>query len=803
MHNEPSFNVTFNRVHKKQDVPGFPTNMDEGALRTFLEITVENSNDGIFWLTSDAQIAYLNTSACQRLDYSPDELMGKFVWDLDPLFPKQVWPEFWREFVAAGHIQFESKHETKWGKIIPVFIRAILVRIGDEDMQVAFVQDLSEQKAQQAQLRTYKKDLQQLQKFTAEPDPKEENLWLKNMAERLNKLEVAANIGTWEVDLTSNKLTWSEQTRRIHEVDTDYHPNVEEAINFYKAGKDRVTITKLFNNAVNACVPWDVELTIVTQMGRERIVRVIGNAEADDGQCVRVFGVFQDITDKYGLRQELLASQKSMQDIMDHSPAVVYVKDIEGRYLFVNKKYEQVLSIPRNKVLGNKDTDFLPPSVAQEVMANDRRVIISGEHHEIEEEIPQEEGVRLYISEKFPLFNSDGEIYAMCGISTDITERRQQEEQLRRTQKMDALGKLTGGVAHDFNNLLGIIVGYANLIERSSAALDGAIFNQAQHITKACTRGEKLTRRLLAFSSKQSLQKQVVNLNDVIQNNVDMLQKIMTVSIELQLELSPDLWWCEIDVSDFEDALINMVLNAIHALEHKGTLTISTQNKIFQPAKKKQRSDTQFVQLAIEDNGCGMSPDTQEQLFEPFFTTKAEKGTGLGLSQVYGFTQRSKGFVEVHSNLGQGTRFELYFPSKPAPDGRTENAQSQERSLLQGSESILVVDDERELVEIARLMLSAYGYSVSGCYSGAEAIQKMQKQPFDLVISDVIMPHMDGWELSRTLMEDFPNTKILLVSGYIGDRCADTHPHIEEEQVLTKPFSSETLLKRVKALLNT
>ncbi len=542
---------------------------------------------------------------------------------------------------------------------------------------------------------------------------------------------------------------------------------------------------------------------LLARDGREYFI--IDSAAPISGANGEIIGsvlVFNDISEQYKLRLELEEGRRNLQAIMDHSPSVVYVKNLNGEFSFINQKFLSIFDLSREQVIGKTDFDILPAQVAQKLQENDAKVLASGAHLEIEEEIPQADGNRLYASEKFLLRNKEGKVFALCGISTDVTERKEQENQLKRAQKMDALGKLTGGVAHDFNNLLNIIMGFAQLIELYADGADERILESANHIRQAGERGAKLTKRMLAFSRQNSSKNQAVDLNKVISENHHMLQKVITVRIELALDLSADIWLCDIDPADFEDALINLSLNAMHAMDDKGKLTISTSNTraIDEKAIALANAGDEYVKLSVRDTGCGMDAETLERVFDPFFTTKGTKGTGLGLSQVYGFVNRCKGQIRVHSTLGQGSQFDLYFPRYKASSDKPVAVENSRQDPVGGSESILVVDDEPELVELAKLMLEQYGYHVFGCTSAQEAISVLQKQNVDLVISDIVMPGMDGYELADVIMESFPKTKIQLVSGF--DDRDNPNPKYSsiQENILYKPYSRQILLDRVQSI---
>ncbi|PCJ14837.1 MAG: hypothetical protein COB04_14325 [Gammaproteobacteria bacterium] len=391
----------------------------------------------------------------------------------------------------------------------------------------------------------------------------------------------------------------------------------------------------------------------------------------------------------------------------------------------------------------------------------------------------------------------------MIGLDTNITQRRQHEEQLRRTQKMDALGKLTGGIAHDFNNILGVISGYSELLAESLSD-QSKLVGYAQAISHASGRGAKLTSKLLGFTRVKRSDPQVLDLNSLLVGQQDLLRKTLTVRIQLKLNLGSDLWSSRLDSDDLEDAILNISINAMHAIEGRGELDITTRNQRLDFIEAKQLSLTRgdYVVLSIADSGVGMDKDTQDKIFEPFFSTKGEMGTGLGLSQVYGFVDRSNGCIKVYSEVGGGACFELYFPryiEQPRVNALPKHDRVGE---LEGKNVILIVDDEAQLLDVTKEILQNQGYSVVCAQSGKKALDILNKSQVDLLISDVLMPEMNGYELSALVKERYPTVKIQLVSGYSDDAEKNIVKKSKQANLLQKPISSKDLLVRIKTLLD-
>jgi signal transduction histidine kinase len=389
----------------------------------------------------------------------------------------------------------------------------------------------------------------------------------------------------------------------------------------------------------------------------------------------------------------------------------------------------------------------------------------------------------------------------------DITEhkqaleaRRLMEEQLHQSQKMESVGQLTGGVAHDFNNLLMVISAKLELIEGATNA--NLVHRCAAAARRAADRGAKLTTQLLAFSRRQALKPKLVNANQLISEFEGLIHQAVGDGCEVKLQTDEELWLCHVDPSLLETALLNLALNARDAMADGGTLRIETQNIEEREESAAGCSPGSYVRLSVADNGSGMLPEVRDRVFEPFFTTKeVGKGTGLGLSMVYGFVRQSGGHIAVESEPGAGTTVALYLPATiREPDVEPDSTET--HALPVGSERVLVVDDNDDLLNVTSAMLSTFGYQVSCAHNGAEALRTLQSdQPFELLFSDIVMPNgMNGIELAREAKRLRKDIKVLLTSGY-ADGALQRNNAVGEFSIIDKPFSLADLARRVRSTL--
>jgi len=544
--------------------------------------------------------------------------------------------------------------------------------------------------------------------------------------------------------------------------------------------------------------------TLISKSGRElQIADSAAPIRNAKNQILGMILVFNDVTEQYKLREAAAKNKRDLQAIMDNSPAAIYVEDMQGEFVFVNKQFNKIFLMHGKDVIGKSLHDVFPDDIAKIMQRHHKTVLESGNVLEVEEMVQQEEGTHFYSSIKFPLYDEEENIYAVCSISTDISERINQEEQLRRSQKMDALGKLTGGIAHDYNNLLGIIKGYAELLN-DKLDKNSKLVKYSKDISRAAERGSKLTKKLLAFTRHKSADEKLLNINTLLKEQQLMLEKTLTARIALKLDLAEYLWPVWLDGGDLEDAIINMSINASHAIEGNGQLIFNTKNISlnYDDAQLLNLKAGDYVMISIEDTGKGMDKSTREKIFDPFFSTKGEQGTGLGLSQVYGFVKRSGGDVKVYSMPAKGTRFELYFPRSFRSEVVSERTLNAEKTKLQGEETVLVVDDEQALVELATDILTAQGYKVLNAKNGEQALEVLNNNHVDVLFSDVIMPNMDGYQLAEIVKKKYPDIRVQLASGFVGEHERHIVDNDLQDSLLYKPYTSQALLESIRSLFD-
>lgn len=504
------------------------------------------------------------------------------------------------------------------------------------------------------------------------------------------------------------------------------------------------------------------------------------------------------------LARELKQAQQQIIDSISDAIIVLHGDTI----ISTNSSVEHIFEYQANALVGSIISRIIPRAIGTN--REFYHFLDTLEDHPCKENFVQELTGEKRSGERFPLRMTFSELpenstklRRFLVTCHDLSMEKLQEEQLRRTQKMDALGKLTGGIAHDYNNMLGVIIGYAKLV-KDALRDDNKLSGYMAEIEKASERGTKLSRKLLAFSRNLQPDTDILDINRMLLENKALLEKTLTPRISLDYSLSANPWMVCVNTGELEDALLNLCMNAIQSIEFSGSVRISTSNCALSANQNSEVTlpEGEYVTLTVADTGVGINPEYISNIFDPFFTTKGQNGIGLGLSMVYRFVQRSHGQITVDSTPGKGSRFTLYFPrfrgKETAVTVKKPDAIATE--ITSGKEKVLIVDDEAAMLSLCEEVLTAKGYQVQSAASAEQALNYHDIKDIDLLISDVIMPGMDGYQLMDKVKEIKPDIKVLLMSGFTDNRhnISGNPSH----KILQKPFSTATLLKQVRAALD-
>jgi PAS domain S-box-containing protein len=512
-----------------------------------------------------------------------------------------------------------------------------------------------------------------------------------------------------------------------------------------------------------------------------------------------------DVTDRLSAEEGMRKSEERFRKLFESNTIGIAIMDLAGRTLEANDAYLAMIGYTRQELLSGEirlDT-LTPPEYGDRDRAAVAELQRTGATTPWEKEIFRKDGSRVPVLIGVAMLQASE---ATCiAYIVDLSERRQLEEQFRQAQKMEAVGQLAGGVAHDFNNLLTAILGYADLLA-GRLKPESAESEDLNEIRKAGERAAALTRQLLAFSRQQVLERKVLDLNYLIADVEKMLGRLIGEDITLVTALDPGLRRVWADAGQLEQVIMNLAVNARDAMPQGGKLTIETANVELDDAYARQHVTVRpgsFVMLAVSDNGTGMDAATLSRVFEPFFTTKERgRGTGLGLATVYGIVKQSGGHVWAYSEPGKGTSFKVYLP--PAAEGLSpEEVPEAGTASLQGSETVLLVEDEESVRALSRVILENNGYTVLEAGSGDEALEIVRNfgGTIDLVLTDVVMPSMPGSTLVSSLETLRPGIKVLYMSGYTDD-AVFRHGHLDRGRAfLQKPFTPDVLARKVREAL--
>lgn len=508
-------------------------------------------------------------------------------------------------------------------------------------------------------------------------------------------------------------------------------------------------------------------------------------------------------------RERSLAAEglRKLSSAVEQSPVSIVITDVAGNIEYVNPKFTSRTGYTFDEAAGQNPRILKSGSRSAEEYRALWDTIASGREWRGEFLNKAKDGGLFWEHAVIsPIRDPQGRITHYVAVKEDITERKQLEAQLLQAMKLESVGRLAGGVAHDFNNMLQAILGHAQ-IALATLSVDHPAYGDLVEIEKAGLRSADLTRQLLAFARRQPARLRLVDLNRAVEDTRRMLERLIGEDVDLVCRLGTAIWPVCIDPSHLDQVLTNLALNSRDASTGGGTITIETSNLVIDETTARQWADArpgEFVRLAVHDTGAGMDAETLAQVFEPFFTTKSMgRGTGLGLATVYGIIKQNEGFIAAASTPGRGSTFAVYLPR--AGDTYSESPDAESRPLShQGSEHVLVVEDDAGVLRLARAFLEQLGYSVTACLSPAEALEFAARETsrVDLLVTDVVMPGLNGDELSRRLQARWPQLRVLFMSGYTSDVILQRGAPDDGVRLLEKPFTREVLAAKVRSLLD-
>lgn len=614
--------------------------------------------------------------------------------------------------------------------------------------------------------------------------------------------------GLYEWDLLTGHVWYASRFRDIIGCADVNFASTFQAFQNVLHTEDRVSVLSKIRAHLENQSRLDTRCRVVTRKGNIVWCRLRGEAERDaSGRPTRLAGSLSDISAQIDAEKALSRSQDFYGTVLDSLPLFVAYADRDERIVYANRIFQRFFAMPLadsrgrliKDVIGDRRYGAIGPYV---------REALQGKTLEGQGRYRDPDGKQVDLEGAFiPHYDDNGELQGCFVAARDITEKRLLEAELRQSQKMEAVGRLTGGIAHDFNNLLSVIVGNMQLLTRSLQQTP-RLLRQAETALNAAMRGGELIKRLLAFARQQVLEPRTVDLNALIGGMYELLRRSLTGDIEIHRELALDTWFTRADPGQLENAVLNLVINARDAMPAGGVITIATRNVTIGTDRQPREDGLtpgEYALLEVADSGAGMSAETLKRVFEPFFTTKeVGKGSGLGLSMVYGFVKQSGGHVHIVSAPQQGTKVQLYFPRSQADADQTKPEGTVQEDLPRGHETILVVEDNAEVRGTTVEILTSLGYRVHEAANGHQALERFMRHPdIALVFTDVMLPGgLLGTQLVEKLTERRAELKVLLTSGFSDSSLMHRSLLDGTVELLLKPYQLEELARRVRALLD-
>jgi PAS domain S-box-containing protein len=614
--------------------------------------------------------------------------------------------------------------------------------------------------------------------------------------------------GLYDWNLLTGHVWYASRFREIVGYETAEFPDAFVSFQQVLHAEDRSLVMGKIRAHLENQDRLDLRCRIVHRSGDVRWCRLRGQAERDAaGRPARLSGSLTDISDQIDAEDALTRSQDFYGTVLDALPLLIAYVDCQQRLVYANRTCQEFFDLSLADNRGREIKAAIGELRYASIAASVARAF-DGELTETQGRFRDAYGRDVHLEAALiPHRDEAGAIQGCFITARDVTERRQLEAELRQSQKMEAVGRLTGGIAHDFNNLLSVIVGNTQLLARSLRE-SPRLLRQSETALNAAMRGAELTRRLLAFARQQVLEPRSVDLNELIGGMYELLRRTLTGDIDLRQKLGHALWASRVDPGQLENAVLNLVINARDAMPAGGVITISTRNVAIganRAAWEEPLQPGDYAVLEVSDTGTGMTSETLKRVFEPFFTTKdVGKGSGLGLPMVYGFVKQSGGHVHISSEVGHGTTVYLYLPRTEASAEKAASEYDRQADLPRGEETILVVEDNGEVRTTVVDLLASLGYRVLEAANGPQALERfMRHTDIALVFSDIMLPGgLLGSQLVQKLCERRPGLKVLLTSAFSESTIMQRGVLDGSIELLQKPYKVEDLARRIRAKLD-
>ncbi len=745
----------------------------------------ENARDVIIELDSKGRILYVTPNVHDVLGYPADQVMGRRPQELVHSGDLQTVTERVQKMLQTGNPeQITYRVRTKHGRWRYIDATASAFRTPDGEVRGVLInRDVTEVLRNEQERARLSSVVESSTEFIAILSLDGRILFLNQAGARLVGLENESEIRSRNIfDLLGAEDARSSRFTVFPEVLRSGHWEGEYELRHISTGEPIATLAHIFQLPDH----WEGEVQAMALVAR-------------------------DISARKCAEQALQQSEERFRMLVENAFDLISETTIDGRFVYVSPKYREILGYAAEDLLGTMASDLIHSEDKAEILAAAQAGMKTQEARLLKVRIRDRSGRWHWMESQIRRYRGRAGEPLVVVISRDVTERRaaeealrQSQEQLIQSQKMEAIGRLAGGVAHDFNNLLTAITGYGDLL-LDELGPDHPLRADAEEIIRAAEQAGGLTRQLLAFSRRQLLQPRVIDLNALVADVDRLLRRLIGEHIDLVSSLDGQLWPVKVDPGQMEQLILNLAVNARDAMLRGGRLSIRTSNRVVDDESASRHpgvSPGEWVTLSVRDTGIGMNSDTLDRIFEPFFTTKATgKGTGLGLSMVYGIVEQSGGKIRVTSEPDRGSTFTVYLPRTEEDPEEIESHPILED--FRGDETVLLVEDAEPVRRMLRRYLDKHGYRVLEAASGVEALRLVRHHegPLDLLMTDVVLPKLDGQALARRLQASHPSLKVLYMSGFSDEALVENGMLEGSVALIQKPFSPPDLLRRARSVL--
>lgn len=763
--------VTLKRAHRR-----LREHAERMSMHRRNQSIVEGSGEGLLELDNVGTVLYGNPAAAKMLGYSPEELPG-----LD-----------YRVLINThedGDTRTDPVRKVRYTTDMMRGVGALLRRKNGQYRPVEYrILPVTEQGVSVGTILVFRDVTERVR-----------------LDHLLKDLQMTARIGGWEYDVQTGNAHWTETLYAICGLPLD-HPVKLGSLRERFSRPEQDKLDAALKKAMDSGAETDMHLPFVRASGRQCWTRVIIKGERRGRQTVRLHGTVQDVTDLVVAERQLRETRDFFELTLNAVPIPINYVNRDFVMTYANRALEEWLGRPRSELTGRSARDVLDEESVAKIRSH-LQTVFRGEAVHMRQSGMRNGVMREWENHLVPQIDAHGVVMGFFYIIYDLTEQKRLEARLLQSQKMEAIGQLTGGIAHDFNNLLGVVIGNLQLLERSVAETP-ALARKVHTAMRAAVRGADLTRRLLAFARREILDPSVLDLNRQLSGLSELMQRTLGDSIEVRMDQAPQLWHTLADAGQFENAILNLAINARDAMPQGGRLTVRTENTALDAVfcgDHPQIEPGEFVSISVSDTGVGIDLDVLQRVFEPFFTTKESgKGSGLGLAMVHGFAEQAGGIATIESVPGAGTTVRILLPRC-----REEHLDHVDTIVTKiapgGTETILVVEDDADLRETVATALGQLGYRALVAANAAAALRILSSgnETIDLLFTDVMMPGgMLGPALAKRARELRPQIGVLLTTGYAENAVLAGTAELTSADIIIKPYRNEDLAMRIRHVLD-